>query len=73
MKRVFDRVQQPCSSMGDCCAVLSERDAWVRMPAMKNACGACTSSLPCPKARAVSLAHRHRAARALLVTPMRIR
>ncbi|CAL5224924.1 g7692 [Coccomyxa viridis] len=53
--------------------VLSERDAWVRMPAMKGTCGACSSSLPCPKARATSLAHRHRAARALLVSPMRIR
>lgn len=61
------------SSFVVACAVLSERDAWVRMPAIKSPCGACTASLPCPKSRAVSLSDRHRAARALQVAPMRIR
>ena len=56
-----------------CCAVLSERDAWVRMPAMKSPCGACTAAMPCPKGRATSLFQRHRAARASLAQPMRIR
>ena len=73
LQKVSDRAQQLCLNIGLWCVVLSERDAWVRMPAMKGACGACSSSLPCPKARATSLAHRHRAARALLVSPMRIR
>ena len=61
--------------MGDClvCAVLSDQEAWARMPAMQAPCGACTASLPCPKARAISLSQRHRAARALLVSPGRIR
>ncbi len=71
--RLAAGAQQARLSMVVSCAVLSERDAWVRMPAMKTACGACSASLPCPKARATSLAHRHRAARALLVSPMRIR
>ena len=61
--------------MADClvCAVLSDQEAWAHMPAMKAPCGACTASLPCPKARAISLSQRHRAARALLVSPRRIR
>ena len=56
-----------------CPAVLSERDAWVRMPAIKSPCGACAAAMPCPKARASSLFQRHRAARASLARPMRIR
>ena len=59
--------------LGLCHAVLSERDAWVRMPAMKSPCGACTAAMPCPKGRATSLFQRHRAARASLAQSMRIR
>jgi hypothetical protein len=51
--------------------VLSERDAWVRMRAMPASCTACSSHMPCPKARATALFQRHREHR--IEPPLRLR